>query len=79
MAAEPERGEEMAMDGDPKPTMTWEAWKAELERLAQEVCPDAYTRGGPIVECGEECWRESYDNGDEPADALADEMSYWED
>jgi hypothetical protein len=67
------------MDGDPKPTMTWEAWKAELERLAQEVCPSAFGEKGPIGACGEETWRPCWESGESPADALDDEMSYWED
>jgi hypothetical protein len=59
-------------------SLTWEAWKADLERIAasESLFQETYGPKGPIACCGEECWRESYDAGDSPRDALDEQNSY---
>lgn len=53
-------------------TMDWESWKAELVRIVGDGCGP----GGPIVQCGEACWRESYDDGMTPQESWDENLSY---
>lgn len=53
----------------------WAAWKAELVAVAERY-DSPWGERGPIAECGEECWRGSFDNGDTPEDALLEVLSY---
>ena len=51
---------------------SWEEWKAELVRQAG----DRYGPRGAIEECGEECWRDYYDSGYTPEEALDEDLNY---
>jgi hypothetical protein len=55
--------------------LTWEEWKAELDRLGG----DDYGPEGAVKGWGEEWCRELYDDGVTPEDAIEDDKSYWED
>jgi hypothetical protein len=50
--------------------MDWEPWAAELDRLAG----DSYGPTGAIKGCGAECWREHFNDGDSPAEAIQEDM-----
>lgn len=52
--------------------MSWEEWSGELVRLAGDI----YGPQGAIVECGEQCWRDSYDDGMTPQEALDEDLNY---
>lgn len=54
-----------------KQLLDWESWKAELVRIADEM-----DFSDPIVQCGEECWRLAYDDGQSPKEAWDENLSY---
>jgi hypothetical protein len=47
-------------------------WSAELVRLGG----DRYGSRGVIIECGEDSWRDYYDDGYDPDEALSEDASY---
>lgn len=51
---------------------TWESWKAELVLVVGDGCGP----GGPIEQCGEDCWRQLYDDGYTPEEAWHEQLSY---
>jgi hypothetical protein len=53
-----------------EPTMTWDEWKAEFRK----VC-DRYDYPDLLIDCGESCWREYYDEGETPEGAFVEDMS----
>jgi hypothetical protein len=50
--------------------MTWDEWKAEFRK----VC-DRYDYPDLLIDCGESCWREYYDEGETPEGAFVEDMS----
>ena len=53
--------------------LSWKTWKEQLI----EVSGKDYGPDGPIGSCGEEAWRQYYDSGYSPEDAVAEDKSYW--
>lgn len=58
--------------------MSWQEWKRRLEEYCEQRYGHPYGPLGPIGECGEECWRENYEKGDTPEEALEMDRTYWE-
>ena len=54
--------------------MSWEDWKAELDRLA--IAGDIYGPEGAIEACGEESWRDYFEDGYSPQEALDEDIDY---
>lgn len=54
------------------PDMDFAEWCDELNRLSKEVG----WMGDLIEQTGEDCWREYYEDGVSPKDALNEEISY---
>ncbi len=64
--------------------LTWTEWKARFEDHHESFFtqPDGSVNGygpRPVMEAtGEECWKEGYDEGLSPEDALAEDIQYWD-
>ncbi|WP_057462412.1 hypothetical protein [Pseudovibrio sp. POLY-S9] len=65
--------------------LSWVEWKERFEDHHEKICKDEQTGEvngyglRPVMEhTGEECWKESFDEGLSPEDALAEDMQYWE-
>lgn len=58
-------------------TLDWNKWKEEFEALCASE-DDPYGPEGPIKACGEECWRQLFDEGMSPQDALDSDRQHWE-
>lgn len=59
-------------------TTTFDEWLARLEVYCRERYGEPYGSRGPLI-CGVECWRERYDEGDTPEEALHGDAENWED
>ncbi len=46
------------------------------EALDAEATRQGYVGDKPLTSCGPECWRESYDEGLTPAEAIKEDESY---
>lgn len=56
----------------------FDEWFARLEAYCRERYSEPYGPGGPKA-CGMECWRERYDAGDTPGEAMVAEAEHWGD
>ena len=69
---------------DQMQTMSFEEWckalDAHHENLREtEAGFEGYGHGPATEQTGTECWRDYYDQGDTPEDALAEDRTYWAD
>jgi hypothetical protein len=61
-----------------KPTALWADWSRVLNRLAATLYPEVYGTMTPVQMCGEEAWREYWERGYTPEDAITEDASYWD-
>lgn len=57
------------------PTMTFEEFKQSMIAYAKEVQGDRYPGDDYYLE---RCWRENWEHGESPSDAVISDMGYWE-
>ncbi len=55
--------------------LTFDQWCDEIDRICRDELEfdHDYTKG-----TGRECWRQGFDDGETPRQALESDMSYWE-